>query len=83
MEYLMKRIVNVQKVIEKSNGPLTPAATALFKKIEIKAKAYRVNYLSIFLFSLVLVLSVNIVFKGSIILMKFEGNMEWWTQVWC
>lgn len=50
MEYLMKRIVNVQKVIEKSNGPLTPAATALFKKIEIKAKAYRVKYFLIFLF---------------------------------
>ena len=51
MEYLMKRIVNVQKVIEKSNGPLTPAATALFKKIEEKAKSYRVNYFLIFLFS--------------------------------
>ena len=49
MEYLMKRIVNVQKVIEKSNGPLTPAATALFKIIETKAKAYRVKYLLILL----------------------------------
>lgn len=44
IEYLMKRIVNVQKVIQKSNGPLTPAATVLFKQIESEAKSYRVNY---------------------------------------
>ncbi|GJR54012.1 WD repeat-containing protein LWD1 [Tanacetum coccineum] len=32
-EYLMKRIVNVQKVISKSDGPLTPNAAKLFKTI--------------------------------------------------
>ncbi|PWA86426.1 transposase, mutator type [Artemisia annua] len=30
-EYLMKRIVNVQQVIDMSEGPLTPTATAMFK----------------------------------------------------
>ena len=30
-EYLMKRIVIVQNVIEKNEGPLTPAVTKLFK----------------------------------------------------
>nr|GEU33710.1 hypothetical protein [Tanacetum cinerariifolium] len=33
-EYLMKRIFIVQKVIEKSDGPLTPAVTKLFNKIK-------------------------------------------------
>ncbi|GJS83990.1 ATP-dependent (S)-NAD(P)H-hydrate dehydratase isoform X3 [Tanacetum coccineum] len=33
-KYLMKRIVIVQKVIEKSDGPLTPAVTKLFNKIK-------------------------------------------------
>ncbi|GJR83643.1 WD repeat-containing protein LWD1 [Tanacetum coccineum] len=32
-EYLMKRIVNVQKVISKSDGPLTPNPAKLFKTI--------------------------------------------------
>nr|GEU48641.1 hypothetical protein [Tanacetum cinerariifolium] len=32
-EYLMKRIVNVQKVIRKSDGPLTPNATKVFNII--------------------------------------------------
>nr|GEZ48027.1 hypothetical protein [Tanacetum cinerariifolium] len=32
-EYLMKRIVNVQKVISKSDGPLTPNATKVFNII--------------------------------------------------
>ncbi|GJZ42221.1 mutator type transposase [Tanacetum coccineum] len=32
-EYLMKRIVNEQKVISKSDGPHTPNATKVFKKI--------------------------------------------------
>ncbi|GJW00275.1 hypothetical protein Tco_1555526 [Tanacetum coccineum] len=32
-EYLMKRIVNVQLVIRKCNGPLTPNAERLFKVI--------------------------------------------------
>ncbi|GKE44951.1 mutator type transposase, partial [Tanacetum coccineum] len=35
---------NVQKVTEKSNGPLTPAATALLNHIEIKAKSCRVTW---------------------------------------
>nr|GEX21214.1 hypothetical protein [Tanacetum cinerariifolium] len=32
-EYMMKRIVNVQKVISKSDGPLTPNATKVFNII--------------------------------------------------
>ena len=31
--YLMRRIVNVQKVISKCDGPLTPNAERLFKVI--------------------------------------------------
>lgn len=42
-EYLMKRIVNVQKVIAKSQGPLTPAATKLFDAIKHDATFYTVN----------------------------------------
>ncbi|GJY61276.1 hypothetical protein Tco_0461933 [Tanacetum coccineum] len=42
MEYLMKRIVNVKKVISKSPGPLTPAATKLFEAIKYKATFYTV-----------------------------------------
>nr|XP_043623534.1 uncharacterized protein LOC122595263 [Erigeron canadensis] len=38
-EYFMKRIVTVQKVIEKSKGPLTPAATELMKVIMKEAHA--------------------------------------------
>ncbi|GJT56504.1 receptor-like cytoplasmic kinase 176 [Tanacetum coccineum] len=33
-EYLMKRIVIVQKIIQKSNGPLTPVVTKVFNKIK-------------------------------------------------
>ncbi|GKC96476.1 mutator type transposase [Tanacetum coccineum] len=40
-EYLMKRIVNVKKVISKSAGPLTPAATKLFEFIKDKASFIR------------------------------------------
>jgi hypothetical protein len=76
MEYLMKRIVNVQILIQKSNGPLTPAATALFKQIEIEVKANNVEFFLIFLFCLYLVLLMKY------FVMKFEGNMEWWTQAW-
>ncbi|GJZ06740.1 mutator type transposase [Tanacetum coccineum] len=36
-EYLMKRIVVVQKVIEKSQGPLTPTVTKIFNAIKEKA----------------------------------------------
>ncbi|GKC40235.1 mutator type transposase [Tanacetum coccineum] len=37
LEYLMKRIVIVQKVIEKSQGPLTPTVTKIFNAIKEKA----------------------------------------------
>nr|GEU91147.1 hypothetical protein [Tanacetum cinerariifolium] len=40
-EYLMKKIVNVQKVIDKFDGPLTPNATRLFKVIKDEASKYR------------------------------------------
>ncbi|GJZ01213.1 retrovirus-related pol polyprotein from transposon TNT 1-94 [Tanacetum coccineum] len=36
-EYLMKRIMIVHKVIEKSQGPLTPIVTKIFKAIKEKA----------------------------------------------
>ncbi|GKB21192.1 mutator type transposase, partial [Tanacetum coccineum] len=36
-EYLMKKIVMVQKVIEKSQGPLTPIVTKIFNAIKEKA----------------------------------------------
>ncbi|GJR96016.1 hypothetical protein Tco_0268190 [Tanacetum coccineum] len=45
-EYLMKRIINVKKVISKSKGPLTPAATKLFDAIKYKASFYTVNMFS-------------------------------------
>ncbi|GJX40424.1 mutator type transposase [Tanacetum coccineum] len=41
-EYLMKRIINVKKVISKSKGPLTPVATKLFDAIKYKASFYTV-----------------------------------------
>ncbi|KAJ9566216.1 hypothetical protein OSB04_002182 [Centaurea solstitialis] len=41
-QYLMKRIVNVQKVIAKCVGPLTPAATYLFNTIKKQVVLYRV-----------------------------------------
>lgn len=39
-EYLMKRIVNVQMVIQKTVGPLTLTATKLFKAIKDEAVEY-------------------------------------------
>ncbi|GJV92484.1 RNA-directed DNA polymerase, eukaryota [Tanacetum coccineum] len=39
-EYLMKRIVIVQKVIEKSQGPLTPIETKIFNAIKEKASQF-------------------------------------------
>jgi hypothetical protein len=42
--YLMKRIVIVQNVIKKSNGPLTPVATRLFDNI--KKEAAKFDYIS-------------------------------------
>lgn len=41
-EYLMKRIVNVCKVIDRCNGPLTPTATKLLDKIKSDASNYTV-----------------------------------------
>ncbi|KAI3817247.1 hypothetical protein L1987_11036 [Smallanthus sonchifolius] len=41
-EYLMKRIVNVIKVIGKCNGPLTPTATKLLDGIKNEAAKYTV-----------------------------------------
>ncbi|GKE24379.1 hypothetical protein Tco_1435891 [Tanacetum coccineum] len=43
-EYLMKRIVIVQKVIQKSKGPLTPAVTKLFNKIKDVASECTVDW---------------------------------------
>lgn len=43
-EYLMKRIVLVQKVIEKSEGPLTPAITKLFRFTKEVAANYSVEW---------------------------------------
>ncbi|KAD7478078.1 hypothetical protein E3N88_01214 [Mikania micrantha] len=41
-EYLTKRIVNVKKIIAKSQGPLTPGATAVFNAIKNEASQYNV-----------------------------------------
>lgn len=43
-QYLMKKIVNVQKVIDKCDGPLTPNATILFNKIKDEAAQYKVSF---------------------------------------
>ena len=43
-EYLMKRIVLVQKVIEKSQGPLTPSVTKVFNAIKKAAAKYTVEW---------------------------------------
>nr|GEX16393.1 transposase, mutator type [Tanacetum cinerariifolium] len=43
-EYLMKRIVNVQKVISKSDGPFTPNATKVFNKIMKEARQIKIDW---------------------------------------
>nr|GEU92855.1 hypothetical protein [Tanacetum cinerariifolium] len=43
-EYLMKRIVNVKQVIERSDGPLTPTATRLFNVIKAEASHCIANF---------------------------------------
>ncbi|GJX02027.1 hypothetical protein Tco_0185940 [Tanacetum coccineum] len=43
-EYLMKRIVIVQKIIQKSDGPLTPVVTKLFNKIKEAASECTVDW---------------------------------------
>lgn len=47
-EYLMRRIVNVLKVIDKTDGMLTPYATSIFEKI--KHEASRSNSFQILIF---------------------------------
>nr|GEW34002.1 putative reverse transcriptase domain-containing protein [Tanacetum cinerariifolium] len=44
MEYLMKRIVIVQKVIQKCDGPLTPVVAKLFDKIKVASSGYVVEW---------------------------------------
>ena len=41
-EYLMKKIVVVKRLISRSDGPLTPAATKAFDKIKTEASQYNV-----------------------------------------
>ena len=43
-EYLMKKIVNVQRIIEKSDGPLTPNASKLYNVIKEDSSKYRVTW---------------------------------------
>nr|GEU92852.1 hypothetical protein [Tanacetum cinerariifolium] len=43
-EYLMKRIMNVKQVIERSDGPLTPTATRLFNVIKAEASQCIANF---------------------------------------
>nr|GEY66826.1 transposase, mutator type [Tanacetum cinerariifolium] len=43
-EYLMKRIINVQKVISKSDGPFTPNATKVFNKIMKEARQIKIDW---------------------------------------
>ncbi|KAL4568298.1 hypothetical protein LXL04_023907 [Taraxacum kok-saghyz] len=43
-EYLMRRICNVQKEIDKLQGPLTPIATTLLEKVKKEAVEYRVIF---------------------------------------
>lgn len=43
-EYLMKRIVIVQKIIQKNEGPLTPAITKIFNKIKESSTQYSVEW---------------------------------------
>ncbi|GJX21441.1 hypothetical protein Tco_0224118 [Tanacetum coccineum] len=42
-EYLMKRIVIVQKVIQKYDGPLTPTVSMLFNKIKEASTKYTID----------------------------------------
>ncbi|GJT83057.1 hypothetical protein Tco_1057399 [Tanacetum coccineum] len=43
-EYLMKRIVNVNKVIKRCHGPLTPTAIKILKANSDEAKKYSVDW---------------------------------------
>nr|GEW80957.1 hypothetical protein [Tanacetum cinerariifolium] len=44
MEYLMKRIVNVNKLIDRCDGPLTPTATKILRSNSNEARKYTVDY---------------------------------------
>ncbi|KAI3794251.1 hypothetical protein L1987_36880 [Smallanthus sonchifolius] len=46
-EYIMRKIVNVQKVIDKSGGPLTPTATRVFNNIKSAAAKCSVSWNSL------------------------------------
>lgn len=41
-EYMMKMIVKVHEVIEKSKGPLTPTATLIFEATKTEAGKYTI-----------------------------------------
>ena len=41
-EYCMKRIAKVQKVIDNTDGPLTPNATIMFNEVKKEATKYKV-----------------------------------------
>ncbi|KAJ9546771.1 hypothetical protein OSB04_019314 [Centaurea solstitialis] len=43
-QYLMKRIVNVQKLAEKEDGPLTPTIADKLKEIKAEATKYQVQW---------------------------------------
>ncbi|GKD06999.1 hypothetical protein Tco_1186684 [Tanacetum coccineum] len=43
-EYLMKRIVNVNKLIDRCDGPLTPTATKIWRSNSNEARKYTVDY---------------------------------------
>ncbi|GKB35439.1 hypothetical protein Tco_0880381 [Tanacetum coccineum] len=43
-EYLMKRIVNVNKLIDRCDGPLTPTATKILRSNSNEARKYTVDY---------------------------------------
>ncbi|GJV03222.1 mutator type transposase [Tanacetum coccineum] len=67
-DYLMKRIVNVKKVISKSPGPLTPSAIKLFEAIKYKATFYKVVVESIVsvIFSIIHVTTRNSLLKQNL-----------------
>ncbi|KAI3799185.1 hypothetical protein L1987_34475 [Smallanthus sonchifolius] len=43
-EYLMRRIMNVLQIIDRSNGLLTPYATKIFESIKKEAARYTVKW---------------------------------------
>nr|GEY50068.1 transposase, mutator type [Tanacetum cinerariifolium] len=57
-EYLMKRIVNVQKVISKSDSPLTPNATKVFNIIMKEAGQMKVHSFKCLIYKLTEIIGV-------------------------